>query len=49
MAVYVPIGIDVRLMEGSDFRRTQVEKTAHEARLLARDWRAKLLEVGWLE
>jgi hypothetical protein len=46
---YAPIGIDVRLMEGSDFWRTQFEKTAHEAELLARAWRRKLIDVGWLE
>ena len=47
ISVYTPIGIDVRVMEGADFRRTQVEKFAHEAEALAQAWRAKLLQVGW--
>ena len=48
IAVYVPLGIDL-LMEGADFRRTQLAKTAPEADVISNAWRRKLLEVGWVE
>lgn len=47
IAVYVPIGIDLRLMEGEDFRRTQLCKDAPDAWALTDKWRAALIEGGW--
>lgn len=47
VAVYVPIGIDVRLMEGADFRRTQLTKDAPESEALSDTWRQALLVQGW--
>lgn len=47
VAVYVPIGIDLRLMEGADFRRTQLTKDAPESEALARRWQDGLQQRGW--
>jgi hypothetical protein len=47
VAVYLPTGIDVRLMEGEKFRRTQLCKDAPETRTLSTTWRAALRNVGW--
>jgi hypothetical protein len=49
VAVYVPIGIDMRLMEGEDFRRTQLVRDAPECEKLSHAWRAALVEWGWRE
>jgi hypothetical protein len=48
LTVYVPIGIDVRLMEGEGFRRTHLCKDAPEAHALSDKWRAALVSVGWI-
>jgi hypothetical protein len=47
IAVYVPIGIDVRLMDGADFRRTQLVKDAPESQALSESWREALIGHGW--
>ena len=47
-ALHLPTGIDLRLMEGGDFRRTHLVRTAPEAAAKAADWRAQLEVHGWL-
>jgi hypothetical protein len=47
LAVYLPTGIDVRLFEGSDFRRTQLVRDAPAVTALSDKWRAALREHGW--
>jgi hypothetical protein len=46
VARYLPIGIDVRLMEGDDFRRTEVHKDGDLAEIRATEWRRALEERG---
>jgi hypothetical protein len=43
----LPSGIDVRLLEGEDFRRTQLCKIAPEVEKLSDGWLKALVEVGW--
>jgi hypothetical protein len=47
VAVYLPTGIDLRLMEGQDFRRTQLVKDAPEADAKSQAWREALIERAW--
>jgi hypothetical protein len=47
LAVYMPTGIDLRLIEGEDFRRTQPLKDGPSVEARAEEWRTKLLEKGW--
>lgn len=47
VAVYLPSGIDVRLMEGDDFRRTRHVRDAIECTALSDQWKQKLTAVGW--
>ena len=47
VAVYLPTGIDLRLLEGDGFRRTQLCRDAPEVHALADKWHAALLEAGW--
>jgi hypothetical protein len=47
IARYLPTGIDVRLMEGEDFRRTQLLKDGPSVEARAEEWRMKLREKGW--
>jgi hypothetical protein len=47
VAHYLPSGIDVRLLEGDDFRRTQLTRDAPETEKLANTWRQALGERGW--
>src|SRR5688572_10804096 len=42
LAVYLTHGVDVRLMEGVDFRRTQLCKDAPEVEALSHKWRTAL-------
>jgi len=46
-AFHLPAGIDLRLMEGDEFRRTHLSRTADEAEARAARWRAGLVAVGW--
>ena len=48
VALYLPIGIDVRLFEGADFRRTQLVRDAIESMAVSDGWKRKLLEREWL-
>jgi hypothetical protein len=48
VAVYLPTGVDMRLLEDGDMRRTQLVKDGPHAEALATDWRAKAEERGWL-
>ena len=47
VARYLPTGIDLRLMEGDEFRRTELHKDADLAELKATGWRQALEERGW--
>ena len=47
IAVYLPAGIDLRLMEGDDFRRTQLLRDGPAVQELAEEWRSKLRGSGW--
>jgi hypothetical protein len=47
VARYLPIGIDLRLMERDDFRRTELHKDADLAEIRAMGWRQALEERGW--
>ena len=48
LAVYMPTGIDVLLMEGEDFRRTELLKDGPAVEARAADWHRKLREHGWV-
>jgi hypothetical protein len=43
---YLPTGIDVRLLEGDDFRRTQLGKIGPAVEKLSGEWLKALVEVG---
>jgi hypothetical protein len=47
VARYLQIGIDLRLMEGDDFRRTELHKNADLAEVRSVGWRQALEERGW--
>jgi hypothetical protein len=47
VARYLPIGIGLRLMQGEDFRRTEVHRDADAVNAKAAEWKAALLERGW--
>ena len=47
VAQYLASGIDLRLLEGDGFRRTQLCKNAADAESLSQQWRQALLEKGW--
>lgn len=47
VAHYLPTGIDLRLMEGSDFRRTQLVRDAPTVESLSERWHSLLAEKGW--
>ena len=47
VAQYLSIGIDLRLLEGQGFRRTQLCHSATAANILAEQWRLELLDSGW--
>ena len=44
---YLPNGLDLRVMQGGDFRRTELHKDAPSAELRATEWRKALVERGW--
>ena len=46
-AYYLPTGIDVRLMEGTDFRRTQLVRDSLDTESLSHEWRSALRGRGW--
>src|SRR5262245_59857238 len=47
VAVHLPIGIDVRLLEDGEFRRTQLCKDAPTAKDCSENWRIALHTSGW--
>jgi hypothetical protein len=47
VAQYLSSGIDMRLLQGNSFVRTQLCRTAREANDLAEQWPAGLLQDGW--
>ena len=47
VVIYLPSGIDVRLFEGADFRRTQLLHDGPAVDQLCEHWRTALLERGW--
>src|SRR5688572_23341482 len=42
VAIYLPVGIDLRLMDGDDFTRTELLADAPAVRAKADDWRQQL-------
>jgi hypothetical protein len=49
VAHYLPNGIDLRLMEGTDFRRTQLVRDAPAVNALADNWKIALEARGWMD
>ena len=49
LAVYLPTGIDLRLLDGEDFRRTQLCPDAPALSGKAEEWKAKLPATGWAD
>jgi hypothetical protein len=49
VAIYLPVGIDVRLMERDGFRRTRLVRDSIETETVSHQWRTALLEHGWKE
>ena len=47
VAVYLPNGIDLPLMEGEDFRRTQLLTDEPAVQMKAEEWRSTLRGSGW--
>jgi hypothetical protein len=47
VAIYLPTGVDVRLMEGADFRRTQLVLDGPATDELSQRWHAALIGNGW--
>ena len=49
VAVYLINGIDLRLLEGGEIRRTELFEWAHVLQMRARGWRRELERSGWRE
>jgi len=47
LAVYMPTGIDLRLLEGEDFRHTQLLTDGPAVQARAEEWRVKLRDRAW--
>jgi hypothetical protein len=47
IALYLPTGIDLRLMEGEEFRRTRLLRDGPAVQQLAEEWKVKLREAGF--
>jgi hypothetical protein len=47
VARYLPTEIDLRLLEGDDFRRTELHRDADLAEIRSMGWRPALEERGW--
>ena len=47
VAQYLPSGIDLRLLEGEGFRRTQLCRDAPEVEALSARWRSALRDRDW--
>ncbi len=48
-AVYLPVGVDLRLLEGADMLRTELFRDTYAAPLRSREWQAALAKSGWRE
>ena len=49
LAHYLPTGIDLRLFEDDDFRRTQLCRDGRQLRGLADEWRTAQRDRGWTD
>ena len=47
VAAYISTGVDPRVFEAGDMRRTQLVKDGPAAEALADEWRVKAQGVGW--
>jgi hypothetical protein len=47
VAVYLPTGIDLRLLEGDGFRRTELVPDAPALHRRVADWKRRLHGSGW--
>ncbi len=47
VTAYIPTGVDLRVCEAGDMRRTQLLKDGPAAEALAGEWPAKALAAGW--
>jgi len=47
VALYLAHGVDVRLLEGEELRRTQLVKDRPRAEALADEWRGAATRLGW--
>jgi hypothetical protein len=47
VARHLPAGIDLRLMQGQEFRRTELHRDADASTATSAEWKAALLERGW--
>jgi hypothetical protein len=47
VAVYLPTGIDLRLLDADGFRRTQLLRFAQAVEARAQEWHERLAERGW--
>jgi len=47
VARYLPSGIDLRLLEADDFRRTELHRDADLAEIRSMAWKQALEERGW--
>ena len=47
VAVYLPVGVDVRALEAGDIRKTQLVKDGPHAEALADEWKDKAAGSGW--
>jgi hypothetical protein len=48
VAVHLPHGIDLRLLEGADFQRTQLLPDKWRAQRLSTEWAQQLRATGWV-
>ena len=44
---YLPTGLDVRLMKGDEFHRTELHRDADAANSKADEWETALMERAW--
>ena len=49
VAVYMPTGIDLRLMEAHEFRRRQLCADAPTLHAVSADWHDKLAQIAWAD
>lgn len=49
VAVYLPHGIALRLLENGDIRRTELLRDGPSVDARSGEWREKLRDVGWID